>query len=113
MDNIHIPSIASGPTTGHASSKSPEQDKLSLMELYSVKQRVENEISALSRVLDSVGVKLSPRDRILTSTSNHLQYGVNMNTSLNTYDGYPRDDIDIPQSAYYCSFSKTFADWVY
>lgn len=28
-----------------------------------------------------------------------------MNTSLNTPDGFPRDDIDIPQSAYKAFFS--------
>ncbi len=27
-----------------------------------------------------------------------LQHGVNMNTSLTTFDGYPRDDIDVAQS---------------
>lgn len=30
-----------------------------------------------------------------------------MNTSLNTLDGFPRDDIDIPQSAYTAFFSAT------
>jgi len=32
--------------------------------------------------------------QILTS----VQHNVNMNTSLTTFDGYPRDDIDVPQS---------------
>lgn len=38
-----------------------------------------------------------------------------MNTSLNTPDGFPRDDLDIPQSAYTAFFSVTseiFADCV-
>jgi len=26
------------------------------------------------------------------------QHGVNMNTGLTTFDGYPRDDIDVAQS---------------
>lgn len=37
-----------------------------------------------------------------------------MNTSLTTFDGYPRDDLDIAQSAYTSSFisaSNTFADY--
>lgn len=54
MDNIHIPSIVSGPTTGHATTKTLEQGQLSLMELHSEKQRIEKEVSALSRVLESV-----------------------------------------------------------
>lgn len=58
MDNIHIPSIASGPTTGHASTKTLEQGQLSLLELHSEKQRIEEEISALSRVLESVCFRL-------------------------------------------------------
>jgi Nas2 N_terminal domain len=28
------------------------------------------------------------------------QHGVNMSTSLTTFDGYPRDDIDVAQSTY-------------
>ena len=27
-----------------------------------------------------------------------LQHGVNMNTGLTTFDGFPRSDIDVPQS---------------
>lgn len=58
MDNIHIPSIASGPTTGHATTKTLEQGQLSLMELHSEKQRIEKEVSALSLVLESVCFRL-------------------------------------------------------
>ncbi|KAI9869904.1 MAG: putative 26S proteasome regulatory subunit [Pleopsidium flavum] len=47
------------------------------MELIAEKDGVESELSALSSVLDS--------------------HGVNMNTSLTTFDGYPRDDLDIAQ----------------
>jgi hypothetical protein len=28
------------------------------------------------------------------------QHGVNMNTGLTTFDGYPRADIDVAQSSY-------------
>lgn len=58
MDNIHIPSIVSGPTTSHATTKTLEQGQLSLMELHSEKQRIEKEVSALSRVLESVCSRL-------------------------------------------------------
>ena len=54
MDNIHNPSVPSGPTTGQGTSKVVEQDKMSLMDLISQKERVEAELSALSSVLDSV-----------------------------------------------------------
>lgn len=54
MDNIHNPSVPSGPTTSHNSSKAVEQDNLSLMDLIAKKERVEAELSALSSVLDSV-----------------------------------------------------------
>lgn len=54
MDNIHNPSVPSGPTTSHGSSKAVEQDNLSLMDLIAKKERVEAELSALSSVLDSV-----------------------------------------------------------
>lgn len=58
MDNIHIPSIVSGPTTSHATTKTLEQAQLSLMGFHSEKQRIEKEISALSRVLKSVCFRL-------------------------------------------------------
>ena len=55
MNNIHTPSVPSGPTTGHDAT-SVEQGKLSLMDLISEKERVESELSALSSVLDSVSI---------------------------------------------------------
>ncbi|OJJ49107.1 hypothetical protein ASPZODRAFT_1397650 [Penicilliopsis zonata CBS 506.65] len=58
-DNIHAPTVPSGPASGGE------------------KERIEAELSALSSVLSS--------------------HGVNMNTSLTTFDGFPRDDIDIAQ----------------
>ncbi|MCJ1469434.1 putative 26S proteasome regulatory subunit, partial [Pseudocyphellaria aurata] len=77
MDNIHNPSVPSGPTTSQGTSKAVDQGTGSLMDLISQKERVEAELSALSGVLDSHGVK--------------------MNTTLTTFDGYPRDDIDVAQ----------------
>ncbi|KAK7541216.1 26S proteasome non-ATPase regulatory subunit 9 [Phyllosticta citribraziliensis] len=73
MDDIHTPAVAS---TNGASNGLSTQD-LSLGDLIAEKQRVEGELSALSSVLDS--------------------HGVNMRTSLTTFDGYPRDDIDVAQ----------------
>lgn len=34
----------------------------------------------------------------LAGATDTEQHRVNMNTSLTTFDGYPRDDIDVPQS---------------
>lgn len=75
MDDLHTPSVAAGPTSG-ASNGVAKKD-MSLTELMTEKDRVQSELSALSSVLDS--------------------HGVNMRTSLTTFDGYPRDDIDIAQ----------------
>ncbi|KAJ9221373.1 hypothetical protein DTO021C3_3596 [Paecilomyces variotii] len=73
--NIHAPTVPSGPTTGGVAAR--DLSKLSMMELMAEKERLEAELSALSSVLTS--------------------HGVNMNTGLTTFDGYPRDDIDIAQ----------------
>lgn len=53
MDNLHTPTVASGPTTG-ASADNAAVDKLPLMELIAQKSRVEDELTALGSVLDSV-----------------------------------------------------------
>ncbi|KAA8649717.1 putative 26S proteasome non-ATPase regulatory subunit Nas2 [Aspergillus tanneri] len=74
-DNIHAPTVSSGPTSGEAPR---DLATLSLVDLMQEKERIEEELSALSSVLSS--------------------HGVNMNTSLTTFDGYPRDDIDVAQS---------------
>ncbi|KAL2435158.1 26S proteasome non-ATPase regulatory subunit 9 [Exophiala dermatitidis] len=68
---IHVPS---GPTSIHQ----PESfEGLSLQQLIVRKDNLEAELKALGAVLDS--------------------HGVNMNTSLTTFDGYPRSDIDVAQ----------------
>ncbi len=53
MDDIHTPTVASGPTTrlqGNGSNLS----RLSLMELIDRRDRLEGELKALGSVLDSV-----------------------------------------------------------
>lgn len=53
MDDIHAPTVASGPTSnGYSNGVSKEQ--LSLQELIAEKDRVETELKALGQVLDSV-----------------------------------------------------------
>lgn len=55
MDDIHAPTVSSGPTsTGH--SNGVTKDQLSLQELIAEKERVEAELKALGQVLDSVQV---------------------------------------------------------
>jgi 26S proteasome non-ATPase regulatory subunit 9 len=53
MDDIHAPTVSSGPTSGgYTNGVSKEQ--LSLQELIAEKGRVETELKALGQVLDSV-----------------------------------------------------------
>ncbi|KAL4867923.1 hypothetical protein BDV12DRAFT_109957 [Aspergillus spectabilis] len=73
-DNIHAPTVSSGPSSGGIPR---DVSKLSMDDLMKHKERIEEELSALSTVLTS--------------------HGVNMNTSLTTFDGFPRDDIDVAQ----------------
>ncbi|KAJ5781881.1 uncharacterized protein N7518_010364 [Penicillium psychrosexuale] len=73
-DNIHAPTVASGPTSGVTPR---DLSKLSMPDLMQEKERIEAELSALSSVLQS--------------------HGVRMTSSLTTFDGFPRDDIDIAQ----------------
>ena len=54
MEDIHTPTVPSGPTTDHGAPNGVEHERLSLMELIAGKDRVEAELSALGSVLDSV-----------------------------------------------------------
>ncbi|KAJ5169890.1 uncharacterized protein N7500_002673 [Penicillium coprophilum] len=74
MDDIHAPTVASGPTSGGTPR---DLSKFSMPDLMREKERIEAELSALSSVLQS--------------------HGVRMTSSLTTFDGFPRDDIDIAQ----------------
>ncbi|KAF2211763.1 hypothetical protein CERZMDRAFT_112458 [Cercospora zeae-maydis SCOH1-5] len=75
MDDLHAPTVGSGPTSQAASDA--HGSKKSLQELIAQKQNLEAELSALGAVLDS--------------------HGVNMTTPLTTPDGFPRSDIDVAQ----------------
>ncbi|KAL8766512.1 MAG: hypothetical protein Q9209_006728 [Squamulea sp. 1 TL-2023] len=77
MDDIHSPTVQSGPSSTHPSNSGIRAGGTSLQDLIAEKTQAEAELKALSGVLDS--------------------HGVNMNTSLTTFDGYPRDDIDVAQ----------------
>ncbi|KAI9803549.1 MAG: hypothetical protein M1825_001892 [Sarcosagium campestre] len=77
MDDIHAPTVASGPTSNGINSNGLYQDDLSLPELIAQKDQIESELKALGSVLDS--------------------HGVTMQTTLTTFDGYPRADLDIAQ----------------
>jgi len=69
--DIHVPS---GPTSIH---QAVSFDGLTLQQLIARKDNLEAELKALGAVLDS--------------------HGVNMQTSLTTFDGFPRSDIDVAQ----------------
>lgn len=75
MDNIHAPTVPSGPLARPLANGNGAQ--LSFAELSVKKDNMEAELKALSGVLDS--------------------HGVNMETPLTTADGFPRADIDVTQ----------------
>ncbi|KAK0731664.1 26S proteasome non-ATPase regulatory subunit 9 [Lasiosphaeris hirsuta] len=75
MNNLHAPTIPSGPTTRPVANGGVAH--LTFAELQRKKDNVEAELKALGGVLDS--------------------HGVDMNTSLLTPDGFPRADIDVAQ----------------
>ena len=58
MDDIHTPTVPSGPTTGQTTTNGVASDKLAIMDLISEKTRVEDELLALGSVLDSVRLDL-------------------------------------------------------
>lgn len=53
MDDIHTPSVASGPMSG-GYSNGVSKDEMSFDQLSAEKDRLEDELKALSAVLDSV-----------------------------------------------------------
>lgn len=58
MDDLHTPTVASGPTSGGYSNGVPKE-QLSLQELIAERDRLETELKALGQVLDSVGILTS------------------------------------------------------
>ena len=58
MDDIHTPTVPSGPTTGQSVANGVGEDKLSLMDMIAEKTRVEEELTTLGSVLDIVGDNL-------------------------------------------------------
>ena len=72
VSTIHVPS---GPTT--YTQERPNYDGLTLQQLVTRKDNLEAELKALGSVLDT--------------------HGVTMQSTLTTFDGYPRADIDVAQ----------------
>ena len=54
MDDIHTPTIPSGPASTHTSGSDNPPEATSLQDLIAEKARTEEELKALSSVLDSV-----------------------------------------------------------
>ncbi|KAF8866626.1 putative 26S proteasome non-ATPase regulatory subunit 9 [Acephala macrosclerotiorum] len=77
MENLHAPTVPSGPTTAPSNDNQLRTNGLTLGELQVKKDNLEAEIKALGSVLQS--------------------HGVNMNTRLLTPDGFPRADLDVAQ----------------
>lgn len=106
-DNIHAPTVPSGPTTGRSATR--DLSKLSLTGLREEKERIEAELSALSSVLSSVRSLAFCLNSVFVGKStftDRFQHGVDMNTPLTTFDGFPRDDIDVAQSTYAPKFQS-------
>lgn len=101
MDDIHTPTVPSGSVTGQGVANGVDKDKLSLMDLIAEKTKVEEELTALGSVLDSVCHSSQSHlpNQPATDMTFFPQHGVNMTTTLTTFDGYPRNDLDIAQSA--------------
>jgi len=97
MENLHAPTVPSGPTTVPALNGS-QTNGLTFAQLQAKKDNIEAEIRALGSVLESVG---SPSNSVMPGTE-ILQHGVDMNTRLLTPDGFPRADIDVAQSNTSC-----------
>ncbi|KAG9238772.1 26S proteasome non-ATPase-like protein regulatory subunit 9 [Amylocarpus encephaloides] len=77
MENLHAPTVHSGPTSGPSGTNGIQTSGLTFAQLQAKKDNIEAEMSALGGVLES--------------------NGVNMNTRLITPAGFPRADIDVAQ----------------
>ena len=73
MDDMHAPTVPSGPSTSKTASFDATNDKRSLMELIDLKTKLEEELSALGGVLESV----IPSSALTTSHPPHLQTKAN------------------------------------
>lgn len=84
--------------------------RLSFAELQLKKDNMEAELKALSGVLDSVSCGRLPV--MVPHSTNGSQHRVNMDTPLLTPDGFPRADIDVPQStsSMFCNCSRCQTD---
>jgi len=58
MDDIHTPSVASGPTS-NGYSNGVAKENMTLKQLTDEKDRLEGDLSALSGVLDTHGVNMN------------------------------------------------------
>lgn len=77
MNNLHAPTVPSGPTSGPQGDRSA-LDRLSLMELISRKDNLEAELKALGSVLDSVSriafTGLAPRNGLTVGSKARGQH---------------------------------------
>ena len=73
MDDIHNPTVPSGPTSSHSASDGP-RDGASLAELIAAKEKIEGELTALSQVLESVRVLKLHGDKLLNRVAAQGQH---------------------------------------
>jgi hypothetical protein len=108
MEDIHSPTIVpsssleqqASSTTTTTTTRNGDSSLSDLLALMKEKDRVESELKALGAVLDSVAPLILKQCELQVELTIHRthQHKVNMNTSLTTFDAYPRDDIDVAQS---------------
>ena len=68
MDDLHMPTVPSGPSSGSQFSKNADEEKKSLLDLIADKDRLEEELKALMSVLESVCLPISfPPPYLLTT----------------------------------------------
>lgn len=92
MANLHDPSLNTNTSTD--AQKNGEASPLT--DLIAERDKLEEELKALGSVLASVNHShFLARQGELTKV---FQHGVTMNTTLTTFDGFPRSDIDVAQS---------------
>ncbi len=54
MDDIHTPTVPSGPASSHTARSTTKDERKTLLDLIADKSNLEEELKALSGVLDSV-----------------------------------------------------------
>jgi 26S proteasome non-ATPase regulatory subunit 9 len=69
MENLHAPTVPSGPTSGPANTNGIQTSSLTFPQLQAKKDNIEAELRALGSVLESVSDKAAVNTTILIGSS--------------------------------------------